>query len=58
MDVKLVEFLRQPRPVGLHTIIGIINDDLPSSIEEPLDSIFTCVRNLSPKLDRLFALRP
>ena len=58
VNAKLVEFLRQPRPVGLHPIIRIINDDLPSSIEEPLDGIFACVRNLPPKFDRLIALRP
>jgi len=58
VNVKLVEFLRQPRPVSLHTIIRIINDDLSSSIEEPLDGIFACVRNLSPKFDRLITLRP
>jgi len=58
VNVKLVEFLCQPRPVGLHTIIRIIDDDLSSSIEEPLDGIFACVRNLPPEFDRLFALRP
>ena len=58
MNIKLVKFLRQPRPVGLHTIIRIINDDLSSPIEEPLDGIFACVRDLSPKFDRLVAFRP
>jgi hypothetical protein len=58
VNVKLVKFLSQPRPVGLHAIIRIINDDLSSSIEELLDGIFTSIRNLFPKCDRLLALRP
>jgi len=57
VNVKLVKFLSQPRPIGLHAIVRIINNDLSSSIEESFDCIFACVRDLSPKRDRLLALR-
>ena len=58
VDVKLVKLLSQPRPIGLHTVIRIVNDDLSSPIEESLDSVFTGVRNLFSKCDRLLALCP
>ena len=58
VNAELVEFLSQSCPIGLHTIICIINNDLPSSIEEFLDGIFACVCNLFPERHRLFALRP
>ena len=58
MNPKLVKFLSQPGSIGLHPVIRIINNDLPSSIKEFLDGIFACVRNLLPECDRLLALRP
>jgi len=58
MNAKFVKFLGQSRPVGLHAVIRIINDDLSSSIEEFLNGIFTSIRDLFPKRNRLLALRP
>jgi hypothetical protein len=46
VNSELVEFLGQPRPICFHTVIRVVNDDLPSPIEEFLDGIFACVRNL------------
>lgn len=58
VNAKLIEFLRQPRPICFHSVICIVNDDLPSPIEEPLDGVFTRICNLLPKRDRLLALCP
>lgn len=51
VDAKLVKFLGQPRSIGLHAVIRIINDNLSSSVEEFLNGVFTSIRNLPPKRD-------
>jgi len=58
MNTEFIKFLSQPRPVGLHAVVRIINDDLSSSIEELLDGIFTSIGDLFPECNRLLALRP
>lgn len=58
VNVKFVKLLSQSCSIGLHAVIRIINDDLPSTVEELLDGVFTSVRNLLPKCDRLLTLLP
>lgn len=51
MDAEFVEFLSQSGPICFNAVVRIVNDYLSSSIEEFLDGIFTCVRNLLPERD-------